>query len=233
MWSCSQFDLLDHWSCRCWSWICRNLLGSSDHCRLQCPASETSYVYRIHWWNVRHCFRSWTTFGRSLHRQSNLEMVLLYQSSNWCNHYGCDRSLLQSTWPSSGCQHWLQGASQGVWSLRNGSLHPGYHLPSISSTMGWNQIRLVKLENHPIVCLLWRLDLGLYCHSILETGHCNYPSSDHEKEKHVVCSMVQLLCRCISWLYNTKLTWIDGLLLPPFGILLANLVPSRQGRDGC
>ena len=94
--SCSEFRILHRRPFYCWAWICWHLLWGPDDYISHSPSPQTAHILWTLRRNLRNRFRHWPSARRCLHRQSDLEMVLLHQPSHRRNFFHHHPALSQA-----------------------------------------------------------------------------------------------------------------------------------------
>jgi hypothetical protein len=128
--------------------VCWYLRRRSDDHVSRCSSSQTTNLRWTFRGNLWYCFCRWPTHGWCVHRQGNLEMVLLYQSTHrrhQCSHH-IPRPQSSST---NECKPYTTPATSPARSARHYLLSPRHQLSDPSSSVGRNDLRMVIVADHP------------------------------------------------------------------------------------
>ena len=193
MWGCSQLYCLYYWPCSSWYWLLRHLLWSHHHHHESGAPPQTANITGIHGCSLRYIFCHRTVNGRSLHNQSLLEMVLLYQSS-------CRRTCCGHPYPHPSCtssqesRHSLETAGDPARPYRHRLFCFGHRLSFTSFTMGWINLRLAQWTHRRPTGALCYLHIGIHWRTDLEERDRHHPSTHRHATEYSRWYVVAVLC---------------------------------------
>lgn len=172
---CPEFPSLHRRTCYRRNWLSRYLLGHYDHNCTNCATSETTHLRRSHGLHIWVLVYHRTSPRWSIHRQRELALVLLYQSSNRGIYPGCP--VLFPVDPPHTKTRDLAAADPTFRPTRHHFVSAFcHHLPA-RTAMGRYDLPLEERPHHCTIRYRYRFNGRIYCRASMAEERRNRSTS--------------------------------------------------------